>query len=160
MSSLDAQFAALETKLNDCVKAVALKTASLSHELVSRPITEPETLAEFGSPVDTGFYQKNNNFAVGRPDNAVTSKGIDDSDIESLGKRMVVGDTLYLTNSVRYAGYLDINPSPLEKTKGGMYYTSARYAVANMNNFFKQQTCQQTASKFRPVKPFVVKVGL
>jgi len=56
MSSLDAQFAALETKLNDCVKAVALKTADLAHEMVSAPIGTPGTF-DSGRTCNSFVYQ-------------------------------------------------------------------------------------------------------
>ncbi len=158
MGELERQFAALEKRLTDSVKQIAVAATTEMEWSVTKRVTERGAFSAFGSPVDTGFYAKNHNVAFGTPDRSVSAKDIGSEDVSGILREMKLGQPIFITNSVSYARALQDAPSPLEKTSGDMYLNAAEFAVASMNNYGKKEAVASV--KKTPARPVKMKVAV
>ncbi len=156
---LDAQFKRLEAKIRKSVVAVAVDVAQNAVLSVSMPVTEAQTMSPFGSPVDTGFYQKSHTVSLNQADNRTGLNEDHNSELADITRAMNLGDSIIIANAVEYAEKLDRRPSPLRKTRGKMYENAAKLAI-QITNSEKEEIGRAIARAFAPVRIHKIEVKL
>jgi hypothetical protein len=157
MDNLEQQFAQLQKKLENSVREVAVSYAQRAEEYLHTPEFTPEAMNPLASPVETGRYIASHRISPRQKDLSVAPRNadhvIDAPNVSELLTDFNLGDAIFLTNSVPYAGYLERNPSPLRKTPGQIYYTSAIAAVQEMKSGGVSDACVKVANSIRPATP-------
>lgn len=156
---LDDQFKRLEEKIRKTVVTVAVDVAQNASMSVKMPVTERGAMSPFGSPVDTGLYQKSHNISLNTPESKMGADEDEVTELSNASKSMKLGDTIIITNAVPYAKDLNLAPSPLRKTRGGMYLNAARAAVQFTKSDLPE-ICKAVGARFAPARTHKIEVKL